>query len=183
MKPFFSAVLTVCLALLNVIASGDDTKTEVAGPVLCQGNYQTEDEAVRQLERLASTWTTQKDWTVRATQIRQQILVGAKLDPLPARTPLNAIIRNKRRFDGYTVESAAFEARPGFFVYGNLYRPAKSDGNRTVTHAVVTADVFDQISSIVAQHWLAWERLPFHMTWLDLAIPSTLGGATSTNRL
>jgi uncharacterized protein len=130
MKPFFSAVLTVCLALLNVIASGDDTKTEVAGPVLCQGNYQTEDEAVRQLERLASTWTTQKDWTVRATQIRQQILVGAKLDPLPARTPLNAIIRNKRRFDGYTVESAAFEARPGFFVYGNLYRPAKSDGNR-----------------------------------------------------
>ncbi|MFT4557181.1 MAG: hypothetical protein ACI92S_002542 [Planctomycetaceae bacterium] len=128
MKLFHAAVLTVLLITQTVIARAQDTPGNIPGAVLCQGNYQTEDEAVRQLERLAATWTTQKDWTARAKQIRQQILVGAKLDPLPARTPLKAIVRNKRSFKGYSVESAAFEARPGFFVYGNLYRPANSGG-------------------------------------------------------
>lgn len=125
----FSCVALSCAVFLaaNSVSFAQDAAEKIPGAVLCQGNYQTEDEAVRQLERLAATWTTQKDWMARAKQIRQQILVGAKLDPLPERTPLNAIIRNKRSFKGYTVESAAFEARPGFFVYGNLYRPAKSD--------------------------------------------------------
>ncbi|NQV24262.1 MAG: acetylxylan esterase [Rhodopirellula sp.] len=130
MKLLHAAAVTVLLVLQNPVAPAQDTPPKIPGAVLCQGNYQTEDEAVRQLERLAATWTNQEEWQVRAKQIRQQILVGAKLDPLPERTPLNAIIRNKRRFNGYTVESAAFEARPGFFVYGNLYRPLKSDGNR-----------------------------------------------------
>lgn len=128
MKLFHVAVFsTACLLMIQAVHAEDKTE-KIPGAVLCQGNYQTEDEAVRQLERLAATWTTNKDWQARAKQIRKQILVGAKLDPLPERTPLNAVIRNRRSFNGYTVESAAFEARPGFFVYGNLYRPAESAG-------------------------------------------------------
>ncbi len=50
------------------------------------------------------------------------------MDPLPQRTPLHPIVRNKRTYEGYTVESAAFEARPGFFVYGSLYRPLGKKG-------------------------------------------------------
>lgn len=126
----FSCVALSCAAFfaVNSVSFALDATEKIPGAVLCQGNYQTEDEAVRQLERLAATWTTQKDWKARSKKIRKQILVGAKLSPLPERTPLNAIIRNKRSFNGYSVESAAFEARPGFFVYGNLYRPAKSNG-------------------------------------------------------
>ena len=97
-------------------------------PTLCQGNYHSEAEAVAQLKRLASTHSNLAEWKKRATAVRQQFLIGAKLNPLPKRTPLNSIIKNKRRYDGYTVESAAFEARPGFFVYGNLYRPIGRQG-------------------------------------------------------
>lgn len=94
-----------------------------ARPILCQGHYQSEADAVQQLKRMAATFSTRQEWQERAARIRNQILVGAKLEPLPARTPLHTLFYNKRIFDGYTVESIAFESRPGFFVYGNLYRP------------------------------------------------------------
>jgi len=99
-------------------------------PVLCRGNYQTEPEAIEQLGRLAATYANLNQWKDRAAKIRKQILVGANLYPLPARTPLNAVVHNKREYVGYSVESAAFEARPGFLVYGNLYRPGAAKGLR-----------------------------------------------------
>ena len=92
-------------------------------PTLCVGNYHSEADAVKQLARLAATHSNLAEWKTRAAAVRLQILTGAKLNPLPKRTPLKAIIKNKRTYNGYTVEAATFEARPGFFVYGNLYRP------------------------------------------------------------
>lgn len=123
----YTRVLLAILAVSPFAAIRGEEPSQ-SKPILCQGNYQTEAEAVRQLERLASTYSNLKEWKQRAAKIRKQILVGAKLDPLPERTPLNPVIRNKRSYDGYTVESAAFEARPGFFVYGNLYRPLDKKG-------------------------------------------------------
>ncbi len=99
-------------------------------PTLCIGNYHSEADAVKQLARLAATHSNLAEWKSRAAAVRQQILNGAKLNPLPKRTPLKAIIKNKRAYDGYTVEAAAFEARPGYFVYGNLYRPMGQKGKR-----------------------------------------------------
>ena len=129
MKSYLLALAVVVASPVSVTRGADQKPAESkAKPVLCQGNYQSEADAVRQLERLASTYSNLKEWKARAAQIRQQILTGAKLDPLPERTPLNPIIRNKRTYEGYTVESAAFEARPGFFVYGNLYRPIGKKG-------------------------------------------------------
>jgi hypothetical protein len=100
-------------------------------PILCRGNYHSEAEAIAQLKRMSSTHSSLKEWKNRASAIRRQILVGSKLDPLPKRTPLNSIITNKRSYKGYTVENASFEARPGFFVYGNLYRPLDRKGKRS----------------------------------------------------
>ena len=118
MKTIASTILIAFLYLQMVVAQED------AKPILCQGNYQTEAEAIQQLARMAATYSNLDEWNDRAERIRRQIRVGAKLDPLPERTPLNSIIHNRRSYDGYTVESASFEARPGFLVYGNLYRPA-----------------------------------------------------------
>ena len=99
-------------------------------PTLCVGNYHSEADAVKQLARLAATHSNLAEWKNRAAMVRRQILTGAKLNPLPKRTALKAIIKNKRTYNGYTVEAAAFEARPGYFVYGNLYRPTGFKGSR-----------------------------------------------------
>jgi hypothetical protein len=108
---------------LTLIAFGSFPLIAAEKPTLCVGNYHSEADAVKQLARLAATHSNLSEWKTRAAAVRRQILTGAKLNPLPKRTPLKAIIKNKRTYNGYTVEAAAFEAWPGYFVYGNLYRP------------------------------------------------------------
>ena len=121
----------ICLAATLVLSVSIAEAQDNAGKekiTLCVGNYQTEAEAVRQLERFAASYSNLEEWKERAARIRRQILTGAELWPLPERTPLNPVIHKKRQYDGYSVEAAAIEARPGFFVYGNLYRPTGRKG-------------------------------------------------------
>ena len=75
-----------------------------------------------------ATWHTREEWEQRARNIRTGILRGANLSPLPARCELKPIIWGKHQRKGYTVENVAFESLPGFFVTGNLYRPAQGTG-------------------------------------------------------
>lgn len=120
MKRLFPLAFLISLSLV--------TFAKDAKPTLCVGNYQTEADAVKQLERFSATHSSKEEWQTRAERIRQQILDSANLDPMPERTPLNPFIHNKRSYDGYTVVSAAFEALPGFYVYGNIYRPVGKEG-------------------------------------------------------
>nr|MDO8113834.1 acetylxylan esterase [Candidatus Sigynarchaeota archaeon] len=76
------------------------------------------------LARISTLYSTAPEWETRAETIRQGILRGAELTPLPARTPLNATIHSLRVHGNYSVENVYFESFPGFFVTGNLYRPA-----------------------------------------------------------
>jgi hypothetical protein len=128
MKTYYFRHIFVAWALLGCRWGAAETTPPASQPILCQGEYQTEDEAVAQLARMAATYSNLDEWRTRAAAIRKQILVGARLDPLPERTPLNSIIHTKRSHDGYSVESVAYEARPGFFVYGSLYRPLGKSG-------------------------------------------------------
>jgi uncharacterized protein len=123
-------ILALLLATVSrVPASDDKSAAEASGPTLCVGNYHSEADAVRQLERISATYSNLQQWQGRAENIRQQILTGMNLNPLPERTPLNSIVHKKREHEGYSVESAAFEARPGFLVYGSLYRPLGRKGS------------------------------------------------------
>lgn len=63
------------------------------------------------------------EWQREADAIRMHILVSCGLQPLPAKTPLNAQITDRREMDGYVLEKVVIETYPGFFLAGNLFRP------------------------------------------------------------
>ncbi|MBI3684332.1 MAG: acetylxylan esterase [Acidobacteria bacterium] len=64
-----------------------------------------------------------EDWTRRRPEVRRQLLDMLGLDPLPARTPLNARITGGFERDSHRVENIVFESKPGLYVTGNLYLP------------------------------------------------------------
>ncbi|MCZ6673474.1 MAG: acetylxylan esterase, partial [Verrucomicrobia bacterium] len=67
---------------------------------------------------------TKGDWEKRAEKVRRQVLVANGLWPMPAKTPLEPVIHGLVRRRDYTVEKVFFQSHPGFYVTGNLYRPA-----------------------------------------------------------
>ncbi len=67
---------------------------------------------------------TVEAWKARADKVRFQMQVALGLYPMPTKTPLNAVIHGKVDRGEYTIEKVYFESMPGFFVTGNLYRPA-----------------------------------------------------------
>lgn len=71
---------------------------------------------------------TAEDWKTRAEWVRRRILVSQGLWPMPTKTALNPVIHGRIDRGDYTVEKVYFESLPGFFVTGNLYRPAKING-------------------------------------------------------
>ncbi|MCX6376565.1 MAG: acetylxylan esterase [Armatimonadetes bacterium] len=71
---------------------------------------------------------TKQAWEERAKCLREQILTGAGLLPMPRKTPLNARIFERIEHDDYSVEKVYFESCPGFYVTGNLYRPVGRKG-------------------------------------------------------
>jgi dienelactone hydrolase len=71
---------------------------------------------------------TPAGWSTRADRVRRQILVSQGLWPMPAKTPLNAVIHGKVDRGDYTVEKVYFESAPGFYVTGSLYRPKGKSG-------------------------------------------------------
>jgi len=108
----------------NIAAQGDAEKK----PQLCQGNYHSEADAKKQLAKFAQSYSNLAEWKARAERVREGILRGAELSPLPGKCALNPIIHSRRKYKGYTVENVAFESLPGVFVTGNLYRPRRGKG-------------------------------------------------------
>lgn len=109
--------------LIATIASAQDEEPKPTQ--LRQGSFLTEQQAKDELATFASSYSNLTEWQARAAAIREGMLWGMELWPLPEKCPLRPITHSKRKYNGYTVENVAFESLPGFFVTGNLYRPAK----------------------------------------------------------
>ena len=65
------------------------------------------------------------EWTKRLPEYRKEYLYMLGLDPVPERTPLKATITGSLNGDGYVVDMIQYQSKPGLYVTGNLYRPAK----------------------------------------------------------
>jgi len=115
--------LLLVMFLLSPLLNTSFSQAKKSEVKLRQDKFLTEEQGKQELISFSRTYSTKTEWETRANNIREQILVGAELCPLPKKTSLKPIVRSKRAHDGYTVENVAFESMPGFFVTGNLYRP------------------------------------------------------------
>ncbi len=116
-----TASLILLLATLSISANSNAQQQE-----LCVGNYWTEPEAKVMMDSFALQWTDKTSWEKRAAQIRSGIIKGLRLEMMPkVDGQFNPIITHHRDMDGYSVDNIAIESFPGFYITGNLYRPAK----------------------------------------------------------
>ena len=74
--------------------------------------------------------SSKKEWERRSSKIRQELRVAAGLYPEPTRSPLNAVVRDKKECGDFTIEKVYIETLPGFFLTGTLYRPNREMGKR-----------------------------------------------------
>ncbi len=72
--------------------------------------------------------TTMDQWRQRRERLRRHVQISLGLWPLPARAPLDPVVHGRIDMGGYTIEKVYFQSFPGFFVTGNLYRPAQVTG-------------------------------------------------------
>lgn len=96
------------------------------GPALCtgrSGHFLTPEQGQAVLDAALARFPDRTMWEEYARHVRTRMQQGVGLAPWPKRTPLNVVIRDRRTYDGYSVENVMFESVPGNFVTGNLYRP------------------------------------------------------------
>lgn len=90
---------------------------------LCVGAYFTEEQGRNFLK--ANTPASMAEWSTRSKLVLHHLKKGMELEKWPAVPESTPVIHSKKMMEGYTVENVFFESLPGFYVTGNLYKPAK----------------------------------------------------------
>ena len=123
-------IILLLLGFVQVqsVVAQEKKEAKKPDPMLCQGNFWTEDQGRQFLAKQRGTYTTAEDWNKRAELIRKQILKGAGLTKYPEKCPLNPILSAARTYDGYEVQNVAFESLPGVYVTGSIYKPTNAKG-------------------------------------------------------
>jgi dienelactone hydrolase len=84
----------------------------------------------RRTSTLREACLTQKPadqtWPEYQKQLRRELYEMLGLWPIPEKTDLKPVVTGQIERDGIIVEKLHFQSRPGLYVTGNLYRPAKS---------------------------------------------------------
>lgn len=125
---FFSLLSAAPAADVAWLPPGLLPPPPATGPALTQGAFLKPEQGEAVLKAALKAFPDRASWDAYANTLRRKIQEGAGLAPWPKRTPLNAVVRQRRTYDGYSVENVAFESIPGYFVTGNLFRPLKPSG-------------------------------------------------------
>ena len=78
--------------------------------------------------RCLSEIHTREEWEGQRPAIRHRLLWMLGLEPMPAKTAVNAEITGALEKPGYRVEKLVFQSLPGLHVTGNFYLPANRAG-------------------------------------------------------
>lgn len=100
-------------------------------------------------------------WEAKKGEYRAKLKEMLGLDPWPEKTDLKAVTTGTVERDGIVVENIHFQSRPGLYVTGNLYRPAKVDGKLPAVlyvcgHGRVKKDGISYGNKAHYQHHGAW---------------------------
>src|SRR3984957_7440644 len=114
---------TLLAALLLLSSTASIAQPDPKHPELCQGAHYTEAQGAQVLHDLSSQYHDRASWEKRAALIRRGIIEGAELEHMP-RQPLTILRTGTIKLQGYSVENIAIETLPGYWLTGNLYRPA-----------------------------------------------------------
>ncbi|QDU76510.1 Acetyl xylan esterase (AXE1) [Bremerella volcania] len=100
-------------------------------------------------------------WEAKKEGYRQKLKEMLGLDPWPEKTDLQVTTTGAIERDGIVVEKLHFQSRPGLYVTGNLYRPAKVEGKLPAVlyvcgHGRVKRDGISYGNKAHYQHHGAW---------------------------
>jgi cephalosporin-C deacetylase-like acetyl esterase len=113
-----------------LLASGgartEDPPAPKPGDQMIEGYLAAETQKLS--ERFLGGAKTLEEWQQRRPRLREEYLYMLGLWPLPEKTPLHATITGSLERDGVIIDKLHFQSRPGLYVTGNLYRPAKASG-------------------------------------------------------
>lgn len=132
MRPSRTALLLVAaLGWLPLLRAADPSWVPAGllpppprhGPALCPAAFLTPAQGEAVLAAARTHFTTLALWQAYVKRARRDIQLGMGLYPWPRKTPLHAIIRAPRVYQGYAVESVAYESVPGYYETGSLYVP------------------------------------------------------------
>lgn len=110
-----------CLLLGGLLVTGEGARAQAVPDDLRTARVRTNQQGAN-----FKAPATRGEWLRRRQQLRERILVSTGLHPLPERTPLSPRIYGRVEREGYSIEKVVLETLPGFFLSGNLYRPAKA---------------------------------------------------------
>jgi hypothetical protein len=116
----------------------------------------------QQVREITATQSKQVDRFVENRGLyREELFEMLGLVPRPEKTDLKAVVTGTNQSDDVIVENVHFQSRPGLYVTGNLYRPAKQDGKLPAIlyvcgHGGVKIDGVSYGNKVHYQHHGAW---------------------------
>jgi len=158
MKTLLSTIIAISVASASLAAESNPADTK-------RGDEQLSKYFRSQVQRISESSLaeikTLSDWQSRRDKYRQQLFEMLGLDPLPERTPLEAVVTGKTDHEQFTVEKIQFQSRPGLYVTGNLYVPKGSQQKFPTVlyvcgHGNVVKDGVSYGSKAQYQHHGAW---------------------------
>jgi dienelactone hydrolase len=106
-----------------ITSSGADAPAKTATPQQAALNAYFEQQVSAIEGRLGREITTKEDWLAKKDEYRRHLAEMLGLEPMPPRTELKPVVTGSFEHEGIVVENLHFQASPGLYVTGNLYRP------------------------------------------------------------